>query len=144
MDGPLVYRLDCQVYGRVAKSGRDKRWRHLSVKPPSRWDIPPSGVRPLEDYKVDRAEVEVWQHMELTVTNRVRAWPTSRGSGQDVTEMGRNKLACGEPFMVQTEHLRSKWHWTTESWDAPAGVAKRTGDAALAASPWKKVNRYAG
>ena len=75
MDGPLVHRLDCQVYSRVAKPGRDKRWRHLSVKPPSRWDIPPSGVRPLEDYKVDRAEVEVWQHMELTVTNRSRAWP---------------------------------------------------------------------
>ena len=30
-------------------------------------------VRSLEDYKVDRAEVEVWQHMELTVTNRSRA-----------------------------------------------------------------------
>ena len=74
MDWPLVYRLNRQVHGRVAKSGRDKRWRHLSVKPPSRWDIPPSGVRPLEDYKVDRAEVEVWQHMELTVTNRSRAW----------------------------------------------------------------------
>ena len=28
---------------------------------------------PLEDDEVDRAEVEVWQHMELTVTNRVRA-----------------------------------------------------------------------
>ena len=26
-----------------------------------------------EDDEVDRAEVEVWQHMELTVTNRVRA-----------------------------------------------------------------------
>ena len=25
MDGPLVHRLDCQVYGRVAKPGRDKR-----------------------------------------------------------------------------------------------------------------------
>ena len=30
-------------------------------------------VNPLEDDEVDRAEVEVWQHMELTVTNRVRA-----------------------------------------------------------------------
>ena len=27
----------------------------------------------LEEYEVDRAEVEVWQHMELTVTNRLRA-----------------------------------------------------------------------
>ena len=35
-------------------------------------------VRPLEDYKVDRAEVEVWQHMELTVTNRSRAYPHER------------------------------------------------------------------
>ena len=32
-------------------------------------------VRSLEDYTVDRAEVEVWQHMELTVTNRSRAYP---------------------------------------------------------------------
>ncbi len=30
-------------------------------------------VRPLEDDEVDRAEVEVWHHMELTVTNRSRA-----------------------------------------------------------------------
>ena len=30
-------------------------------------------VNPLEDDEVDRAEVEVQQCMELTVTNRVRA-----------------------------------------------------------------------
>ena len=76
MDGPLVYLLQCQLHGRVAKPGRDKRWRHLSVKPPSRWDIPFfKEVRPLEDDEVDRAEVEVQQCMELTATNRSRAWP---------------------------------------------------------------------
>ena len=32
-------------------------------------------VRPLEDDEVDRAEVEVQQCMELTVTNRSRAYP---------------------------------------------------------------------
>ena len=31
-------------------------------------------VRPLEDDEVDRAEVEVRQRMELTATNRSRAW----------------------------------------------------------------------
>ena len=30
-------------------------------------------VRPLEDYKVDRSEVEVQQCMKLTDTNRSRA-----------------------------------------------------------------------
>ena len=34
---------------------------------------PYKGVKTLEEYEVDRAEVEVWQHMELTVTNRLRA-----------------------------------------------------------------------
>ena len=32
-------------------------------------------VRPLEDDEVDRAEVEVQQCTELTVTNRSRAYP---------------------------------------------------------------------
>ena len=36
-------------------------------------------VRSLEDYKVDRAEVEAWQHVELTVTNRSRAYPDRLG-----------------------------------------------------------------
>ena len=30
-------------------------------------------VRPLEDDEVDRREVEVWRHMQLTRTNRSRA-----------------------------------------------------------------------
>ena len=80
MDRPLVYLLAYQGHGRVAKSGRDKRWRHLSVKPPSRWDIPSQKrVRPLEDDEVDRSEVEVQQCMELTDTNRSRAWPEGLG-----------------------------------------------------------------
>ena len=33
--------------------------------------------------------------------------------------MGRSKLACGEPFMIQTEHLRSKCHRATELRDDP-------------------------
>ena len=37
-------------------------------------------VRPLEDDEVDRAEVEVQQCMELTVTNRSRARSGKRGS----------------------------------------------------------------
>ena len=32
-------------------------------------------VRPLREYEVDRAEVEVQQCTELTVTNRSRAYP---------------------------------------------------------------------
>ena len=35
-------------------------------------------VRPLRDDEVDRADVEVWQHMELTVTNRSKAYPEKR------------------------------------------------------------------
>ena len=34
---------------------------------------PCESIRPLEDDEVDRAEVEVQQCMELTVTNRSRA-----------------------------------------------------------------------
>ena len=76
--------------------------------------------------------------MELTVTNRVRAWPKSRGSGQDVTEMGRNKLACGEPFLVQTEHLRSKWHRTTESWDDHRWSSQKNRRCSFSCEPVKK------
>ena len=36
-------------------------------------------VRPLKDDKVDRAEVEVQQCMELTATNRSRAYPGGKG-----------------------------------------------------------------
>ena len=50
MDKPLVDQLSCQWHSWVAKFGRDKRWRHLSAKPPSRWDFPSrNGVRPHED-----------------------------------------------------------------------------------------------
>ena len=38
-------------------------------------------VRPLEDDEVDRAEVEVQQCMELTATNRSRAYPGGKGVG---------------------------------------------------------------
>ena len=36
---------------------------------------PIAGVRPLEDDEVDRAEVDVQSCLELTVTNRSRAYP---------------------------------------------------------------------
>ena len=50
MDEPLVDQLSCQWHSWVAKFGRDKRWRHLSAKPPSRWDFPSrNGVRSHED-----------------------------------------------------------------------------------------------
>lgn len=39
-----------------------------------------SEVNPLEDDEVDRAEVEVQQCMELTATNRSRAWPEAEKS----------------------------------------------------------------
>ena len=76
--------------------------------------------------------------MELTVTNRVRAWPTSRGSGQDVTEMGRSKLACGEPFMVQTEHLRSKWHRATKLRDDHRWSSLKNRRCSFSCEPVKK------
>ena len=51
MDKPLVYQLFCQGHSWVAMFGLDKRWRHLSVKPASRWDFPLL-VRALEDYQL--------------------------------------------------------------------------------------------
>ena len=60
--------------------------------------------------------------MELTVTNRVRAWPKRWESGQGAAGMNRSKLACGEAFMMITEYLRSKWHWVTKSRSDPRGV----------------------
>ena len=51
MDKPLVYQLYRQMHSWVAMFGLDKRWRHLSVKPASRWDFPLL-VRALEDYQL--------------------------------------------------------------------------------------------
>ena len=47
---------------------------------------PIARVRPLEDDEVDRAEVEVQQCTELTVTNRSRAYPERlfKGFGSSV------------------------------------------------------------
>ena len=42
---------------------------------------PIARVRPLEDDEVDRAEVEAQQCVQLTVTNRSRAYPKGLGSG---------------------------------------------------------------
>jgi len=53
MDGPLVYQLSRQRQRWVATFGREKRWKHLSVKPSPRWDLPSFGSwRLLEDYQV--------------------------------------------------------------------------------------------
>ena len=43
-------------------------------------------VRPLRDDQVDRAEVEVQQCMELTVTNRSRAYPDRLGMDVEDTK----------------------------------------------------------
>ena len=43
------------------------------MKLPLKMRYPIARVRPLEDDEVDRAEVEAWQHVQLTVTNRSRA-----------------------------------------------------------------------
>ena len=45
------------------------------MKPPSRWDVPTKVVRPLGDDEVDRPGVEAQQCVELTGTNRSRAYP---------------------------------------------------------------------
>ena len=37
MDAPLVYQLWRQLHRWVAMCGMDKRWKHLSTKPTSRW-----------------------------------------------------------------------------------------------------------
>ena len=37
LDEPLVYLLWRQLHCRVAMFGTDKRWKHLSAKPTSRW-----------------------------------------------------------------------------------------------------------
>ena len=59
MNAPIVHQLSRQWHSWVAKCGRDKRCRHLSVKPTLRLDIPDSNSeRPLEDDKVDRSGVE--------------------------------------------------------------------------------------
>ena len=39
MNQPLVYGLYRQVHCPVAKLGRDKRWKHISVKPTPRWEL---------------------------------------------------------------------------------------------------------
>ena len=36
---PLVYQLSCQGHCWVAKSGIDKRWKHISVKLTPRWEL---------------------------------------------------------------------------------------------------------
>ena len=57
MDGPLVYRLNRQVHGRVAKSGRINA--EGIVKPPQDEISHSLRSKTLEDDEVDRAEVEV-------------------------------------------------------------------------------------
>ena len=53
MDAPLVQLLSCQRHSREAKCRRDKRCRHLSVKPTLRRRfLVRKHERPLEDYKV--------------------------------------------------------------------------------------------
>ena len=39
MNEPLVYQLSCQWHRWVATFGRDKRWKHISAKPTTRWDF---------------------------------------------------------------------------------------------------------
>ena len=46
--------------------------------------LPFARVNPLEDDEVDRAEVEVWQHTQLTATNRVNACPRKSFRNQHV------------------------------------------------------------
>ena len=107
MDRPLVDRLSCQWHGRVAKTGRDKRWRHLSVKPPSRWDIHTrKSERPLRDDEVDRAEMEAQWCVELTVTNRSKAWPSVE-SRNDVSKLAEWSLLY-EYSLWQHGDLRSR------------------------------------
>ena len=81
MDISMVDQLSRQWHSWVAKYGRDKRWRHLSVKPTSRWDFPlHRQVRPHKDDMVDRSGVQAWWHVERTDTNRSRAWPKRQAS----------------------------------------------------------------
>jgi len=47
MNRPLVYQLLRPWHGWVAKSGSDKRWKHLSVKHAPRSDLPRACVRGL-------------------------------------------------------------------------------------------------
>ena len=54
MDWPLVYQLCRQVHRWVSKSGSDKRWKHLSAKPATRWDFL---MRVVKDDDVDRRQV---------------------------------------------------------------------------------------
>ena len=76
MDISIVDQLSRQWHSWVAKYGRDKRWRHLSVKPTSRWDFPiRKYIRPLKDDKVDRSGVQAWWHVQRTDTNRSKTWP---------------------------------------------------------------------
>ena len=66
MDAPLVDLLLRQQHSRVAKCGKDNRWKHLSGKPPSKPGIP---IRAVEDHHVDRLEVEAQQCVKRTSTN---------------------------------------------------------------------------
>ena len=59
MDEPLVYRLSRQWHSRVAKFGRDNRWKHLSGKPPSRW------VFPWSPLKTTTLIGEEWKHSNV-------------------------------------------------------------------------------
>ena len=54
MDRPPVCRLCRQVHRRVAESGMDKRWKHLSAKPSARLELL---MRVVTDDDVDRVQV---------------------------------------------------------------------------------------
>ena len=79
-----------------------------------------SEVNPLEDDEVDRAEVEVQQCMELTVTNRSRAWPEGRSGKKDVGKMERDfqcvvlrvqcKRICGQQPLFLIYRGLVKWY----------------------------------
>ena len=62
MDTPMVDQLSRQWHSWVATCGRNKRWRHLSVKSPSRWDFPTQVVRPLED---DKEIGQEWKYSDV-------------------------------------------------------------------------------
>ena len=66
-----MYQLSCQGHRWVAMLLVDKRWKHLSAKP-----YPRLNAALLEDYEVDRLQVEGAQALKPRSTNRALTNPS--------------------------------------------------------------------
>lgn len=59
-----------------------------------------NAVSPQEDNLVDRLQVEAWQHVQLSSTNRTRAFPINDSSNKQILEIQRLLQAIYAVFKV--------------------------------------------